>query len=182
MDAPPAWLTRDLAGARQWLRDRRRGGRSVGLLASAGAVRLVAEGLPPTPRSNELDAIGHWFLKPWTDFRSSGALEVPLSEFGCQGLELDFGGITWGGDLIWTSEGWTPRRMSAPRWVRIGVEEKRRFRVNAYRVLLTRARAGLVIHVPEGNAEDATRDPTEFDAIAATLARAGAAVLNSENA
>ena len=69
-------------------------------------------------------------------------------------------------------------RACAPRWVRVGVEEKRRFRVNAYRVLLTRARAGLVIHVPRGAAEDATRDPTEFDAIAATLTRAGAAMLH----
>jgi hypothetical protein len=147
------------------------------LLASAGAVRLIGEGLPPTPRSNELDTIGHWFLKPWTDFRSAGALEVPLSEFGCQALELDFASLTWGGDLVWTSEGWTPRRMSAPQWVKIRIDEKRRFRINAYRVLLTRARAGLIIHVPRGDAEDATRDPAEFDTIAATLGRAGAAML-----
>lgn len=179
MRAPPALLTRDLACARQWLRDRRRGGRSVGLLASSGAVRLTAEGLPPTPRSNELDVIGHWFLKPWMDFRSAGALEVPLSEFGCQGLELDFAGITWGGDLAWTSEGWTPRRMSAPKWVKIGAENRRSFRINAYRVLLTRARAGLVIYVPKGNTEDASRDPLEFDEIAAVLTRAGSAMLHS---
>jgi hypothetical protein len=180
MDAPPAWLTRELADSRRWLKARRRGGRSVGLLASSGAVRLIGEGLPPTPRSNELDAIGHWFLKPWTDFRSAGALEVPLSEFGCQGLELDFASLTWGGDLIWTSEGWTPRRMSAPRWVKIGGDDKRRFRVNAYRVLMTRGRAGLVLHVPRGDAEDCTRDPGELDAIANVLTRAGAAPLSSE--
>lgn len=180
MESPPAWLTRDLTTARDWLRYRRRGGRSVGLLASAGAVRLVAEGLPPTPRSSELDAIGHWFLKHWTDYRSAGALEVPLSEFGCQGLELDFASLTWGGDLIWTSDGWSPRRMNAPKWVKIGVIEKRRFRINAYRVLLTRARAGLIIHVPRGNIEDTTRAPHEFDAIANTLIAAGAAILPTE--
>lgn len=82
-----------------------------------------------------------------------------------------------GGDLTWTDEGWTPRRMSAPRWVRIGVEEKRRFRINAYRVLLTRARAGLIIHVPLGDVEDETRNPDEFEAIAAALVNAGAAAL-----
>jgi hypothetical protein len=86
---PPALITRDLEVARAWLRQRRRGGRSVGLLTSSGAVRLVGDGIPPAPRSNELAAIGHWFLKPFTDFRSAGALETPLSEYGCQGLELD---------------------------------------------------------------------------------------------
>ena len=96
MDLPPAFLTRNLETAKAWLRERRRGGRSVGLLTSSGAVRLVGEGLPPAPRSNELGPIGHWFLKPYTDFRSSGALETPMSEFGCQGLELDYTGLCWG--------------------------------------------------------------------------------------
>ena len=73
---PPALVTRDLDTAKAWLRQRRRGGRSVGLLTSSGAVRLVGDGIPPAPRSNELAAIGHWFLKPFTDFRSAGALET----------------------------------------------------------------------------------------------------------
>ena len=71
----PALVTRDLESAKGWLRQRRRGGRSVGLLTSSGAVRLVGDGIPLAPRSNELAAIGHWFLKPFTDFRSAGALE-----------------------------------------------------------------------------------------------------------
>ena len=69
--------------------------------------------------------------------------------------------------------------MSAPKWVKIGAENRRNFRINAYRVLLTRARAGLVIYVPKGNTEDASHDPLEFDEIAAILTRAGSAMLHS---
>jgi hypothetical protein len=175
MRDPPAWLTRDLGEAKNWLRLRRRGGRSVGLLTSSGAVRLLGEGLPLPPRSNELKQIGHWFLKPYTDFRSAGALELPLSEFGCQGLELDYVGMCWGGDLIWNMDEWTPRTMRAPRWQVIRESEKRRFRLNGYRVLLTRGRAGVVIFVPRGSADDPTRRPQEADAIADALQRAGCA-------
>jgi hypothetical protein len=177
MDAPPALMTRDLYVAKQWLRQRRRGGRTVGLLASSGAVRLVGEGVPPAPRSNELDPIGHWFLKPFTDFRSAGALETPMSEFGCQGLELDYACLCWGGDLIWTDQGWLPRMMRAPRWQIARDSEKQRFRLNGYRVLLTRARAGLVLFVPRGEADDPTRAPAEMDACAEALLAAGCAQL-----
>lgn len=173
MDGPPAWLTRDLDQAKAWLRERRGGGRSVGLLASSGAVRLIGEGIPPAPRSNELGAIGHWFLKPYTDFRSAGALELPLSEFGCQGLELDYTCLCWGGDLIWSADRWAPRRMSSPKWQIVRDTEKARYRVNAYRVLLTRARAGGVICVHRGSDEDPTRSPTEADAVAGALLAAG---------
>lgn len=173
MVEPPAVVSRDLNQAKDWLKQRRRGGRSVGLLASSGAVRLVGEGLPPTPRSNELGPIGHWFLKPWHDFRSSGALETPMSEFGCQGLELDYTGLCWGGDLIWTTAGWTPRTMRAPNWQGVHSAEKHRFRLNGYRVLLTRGRAGSLIFVPAGDDDDPTRSPAEADAVAAALLAAG---------
>lgn len=173
MTAPPAFVTRDLSVAKSWLQNYRRGGRTVGLLASSGAIRLVADGVPPAPRSNELDQIGHWFLKAPPDFRSSGSLETPMSEFGCQGLEIDYAGVCWGGDLIRGEAGWLPRRMQSPHWRVIGDEAQKRFRINGYRVLLTRARAGLVIYVPEGNAEDATRAPQEFDAVADVLLASG---------
>jgi hypothetical protein len=177
MPEAPAYLTRDLETAKAWLRQRRRGGRSVGLLTSSGAVRLIGEGVPPAPRSNELGPIGHWFLKPWEDFRSSGALETPMSEFGCQGLELDYIGLCWGGDLIWTEAGWTPRMMRAPRWQMVHAPDKRRFRLNGYRVLLTRGRAGSVLYVPRGDADDPTRPPREADAVAEVLTAAGCALL-----
>ena len=174
MTEPPAVLTRDLETAKAWLRPHRRGGRSVGLLCSSGAVRLVAEGIPPAPRSNELSAIGHWFLKPHTDYRSAGSLELPMSEFGCQGLELDYIGLCWGGDLIWLGDRWVVREMRAPKWQLAHKPDRQRFRLNAYRVLLTRARAGSIIYVPLGDSIDPTRQPTELDAIADTLVTAGA--------
>ena len=173
MDAPPAYLTRDLDVAKAWLRERRRGGRSVGILASSGAVRLVGDGIPPTLRSNELGPIGHWFLKTYTDFRSAGALETPMSEFGCQGLELDYTAVCWAGDLVWQGGKWMPKRMSAPNWQVIHDADKQRFRLNGYRVLLTRARAGLVIYVPLGSDDDATRAPGELDQIAQVLILSG---------
>ncbi|WP_143007327.1 DNA/RNA helicase domain-containing protein [Brevundimonas sp. 374] len=175
MPEPPAYLTRYLDVAKEWLRQRRRGGRSVGLLTSSGAVRLIGDGVPPAPRSNELGPIGHWFLKPWTDFRSSGALETPMSEFGCQGLELDYVGLCWGGDLIWSGSAWTPRMMRAPRWQMVHAADKQRFRLNGYRVLLTRGRAGSILYVPRGDQNDPTRPPHEAEAVAQILLAAGCA-------
>jgi hypothetical protein len=135
MTEPPAYLSSSVAEAKTWLRLRQRGGRSTGLLTSSGAVRLIGEGVAPAPRSNELGPIGHWFLKPPSDFRSAGALELPMSEFGCQGLELDYAALIWGGDLVWPGEGWRPRMMRAPKWQVIRDTEKHRFRLNGYEAL-----------------------------------------------
>lgn len=175
MSTPPAFLTRSLAELRRWLGVRRRGGRRPGLLASSGAVRLVADGIPSPPLSSDLDEIANWFLKSWPDFRGSDALEIPLSEFGCQGLELDYVGLCWGGDLLWSNDSsrWVPRRMSAPTWRTIRREEKAQYRLNAYRVLLTRAREGVCLYVSPGSQVDPTRSPVEFDAVAGALVSAG---------
>ena len=175
MQHPPALVTRDLATLRNWLKKRRRGGHRVGLLASSNASRLIAEGIPPSPMSNKLDRVVHWFLRPTDDFRSSNALEVPLSEFVCQGLEIDYAGICWGNDLIWREQEWFPRKMRAPRWTRVKNRDARQFRINAYRVLLTRSRAGAAIFVPPGDREDSTRAPADFDQVACVLREAGCA-------
>jgi DUF2075 family protein len=95
-----------------------------------------------------------------------------MSEFGCQGLELDYTGICWGGDLLW-NKGWVARDMRAPRWQITRQPHRQRFRLNGYRVLLTRARAGSVVYVPRGDADDPTRSPKEFDAVAAILKSSG---------
>jgi hypothetical protein len=178
----PAVVTRDLRSMREWLSLRRRGGRRPGLVVSSGAARLLADGVPPAPISNQLNTIEKWFLKSWPDYRGSDSLELPLSEFGCQGLELDYVGLCWGGDLIWSREsaGWIPRRMRAPTWQVIRKPEPAQCRLNAYRVLLTRAREGLCIYVPRGSADDPTRRPADFDAIAGTLASAGCVVLGDK--
>jgi hypothetical protein len=175
MTNAPAVITRDLRAMKEWLSLRRRGGRRPGLIVSSGASRLVADGLPPAPMSNELHTIENWFLRSWPDFRGSDSLEVPLSEFGCQGLELDYVGLTWGGDLIWSGNPpvWMPRRMKAPTWQVIRRLDRARYRLNSYRVLLTRAREGLCIYVPKGSIDDPTRNPSDFDAIFETLVAAG---------
>lgn len=180
MEQAPAVVTRDLDTLRDWLRLRQRGDQRVGLLASSGAVRLIAEGIPASPKSNELAEVVHWFLRPPGDYRSSNALEVPLSEFVCQGLEVDYVGLCWGNDLIWGDDEWVPRQMRAPRWQISRKEESRQYRINAYRVLLTRARAGLVIYVPVGSDTDDTLTRFDFDRLFQTLQKAGVELLAAE--
>ena len=177
MEHPPAIVTRDLEEMKEWLLLRRRGEQRVGLLASSGATRLIADGIPLSPRSDELETVVHWFLKPTGDFRSSNALEVPLSEFVCQGLEIDYSGLCWGNDLIWQNGNWLPRKMRAPNWQLLKKEETQKYRVNTYRVLLTRARAGTIIYVPRGGFDDLTRCPTDFNGIFNTLTAAGCQTL-----
>jgi hypothetical protein len=173
MENPPAMITRDLTKMKEWLLLRRRGEQRVGLLASSGATRLIADGIPMSPRSDDLGAVVHWFLKPTGDFRSSNALEVPLSEFVCQGLEIDYAGLCWGNDLIWQNANWLPRKMRAPKWQELKKLDTQQYRVNTYRVLLTRARAGTAIYVPHGDADDPTRSPNDFDGVYETLMSAG---------
>lgn len=174
LDGPPAYVTRDLDKARCWLKARSRGHHRVGLLASSGAVRLLGDGVPPSPMSNELDRVVHWFLRDGDDFRSSNALEVPLSEFVSQGLEIDYACLCWGNDLIWSDDDdWQPRKMRAPRWTNLTASEASQHRINAYRVLLTRARAGGVIFVPRGKNDDLTLKPDDFDGIYKALLEAG---------
>ncbi|MZR31464.1 DNA/RNA helicase domain-containing protein [Sneathiella litorea] len=175
MESPPALITRDLTTLKTWLRERRRGEHRVGLLASSGAVRLVAEGIAPSPRSNELQDVIHWFLRPTGDYRSSNALETPLSEFVCQGLEIDYVGLCWGNDLIWQNDEWVPRKMRAPNWSVSRNPEEKQYRLNAYRVLLTRSRAGLVVYMPKGDQSDSTRLPESFECTYEALVAAGCA-------
>jgi Uncharacterized conserved protein (DUF2075) len=179
MANPPAFVTRSTKHLKEWLRHRLRGGRRPGLLVSSGAVRLVADQVPPPPMSNDLKAIENWFLKSLPDYRGSDSLELPLSEFGCQGLELDYVGLCWGGDLIWSPaiSRWIPRRMSAPNWHVIRNSARAQFRLNAYRVLLTRSREGICIYVPLGDADDRTRSPSEFHAVVEALVGAGCVLL-----
>ncbi len=173
MDHPPALVTRDLSEMKAWLQSRRRGDQRVGLLASSGATRLVADGMPPSPRSDDLSTVVHWFLKPAGDFRSSNALETPLSEFVCQGLEIDYAGLCWGNDLTWNGLEWLPRKMRAPKWQLLKKENARQYRINTYRVLLTRGRAGTVIFVPKGDEADSTRTPNDFNRIYEVLLASG---------
>jgi len=137
-------LTRDLAVARRWLRDAARGERRPGLLASSGSLRHRAYGLEMSPDFHRGYPIADWFLLPGSDVRSSHALEVAMTEFECQGLELDYVGLCWGDDLTIASEGtgWTMRAFKGTAWQDIRTPTKRQYLLNKYRVLLSRAREG----------------------------------------
>ncbi len=183
-DEFPVYFTRDLHAARSWLRSSARGQRRCGLVASSGARRLRAEGLGVSLGADDLDGVAHWFLRPPGDLRASYALEVTANEYACQGLELDYVGVCWGGDLIWdtSSGGWTPRRLSGAVWQKVSEADSKNWILNKYRVLLTRARLGTVIWVPEGDREDPTRPPERYDEIAAVLLEMGARALSFETA
>lgn len=173
-------LTRHLATARAWLRQVSTGECRAGLLASSGALRLRAEGLELDPEFHRGYPIERWFLDARDDFRASHSLEVAMTEFECQGLELDFVGLCWGDDLTIRGNppGWHSARLSGPRWMTIRDPQRVRYLANKYRVLLTRAREGLVLWIPQGDLNDPTRLPTPMNETAAFLLAAGAVSLD----
>jgi DUF2075 family protein len=177
----PIMLTRSLAGTRRWLRDQARGYRRCGLVASSRARRLRADGLGVELIATDGADIAHWYLNPRDDIRSSYALEVTTNQYTSQGLELDFVGICWGGDFLRDEAAgqWVFRTLSGNKWHAVTASKNRDFIKNSYRVLLTRAREGLVIWVPEGDMNDATRDPRQLDATAEFLIQCGARPLEA---
>ncbi|MXP64584.1 DUF2075 domain-containing protein [Roseomonas sp. M0104] len=168
----PFRLTRDLAALRAALRHRARGLRRAGLVCSAKAKRLRAEGLGAQLHGAD-DEVVNWFLRRWPDIRASDALEVCATEYACQGLELDLVGLAWGGDFVRRGGCWQARRFAGNRWTTVGQDETRRHIRNTYRVLLTRARYETLIFVPAGSTGDATRPIAEADAIARYLLACG---------
>jgi DUF2075 family protein len=126
-----------------------------------------------------------WFLEPAGDHRSSNQLEVALSEFELQGLEIDLAGLLWGGDLIFDDTQVITRRLNGRKWAIVeghsnpqaSADDPRIRILNKYRVLLTRFRKGMVIYVPEGSASDSTRSTGDFDGVFHYLTRCGLSVL-----
>jgi Uncharacterized conserved protein (DUF2075) len=153
----PIYLTRSLEKACRWLLETARGNR----VASSDARRLRADGLGVTLSANELSDVANWYLLPKGDIRSSYALEVAANEYTCQGLELDYVGVCWDGDLRWddAATAWKPCRLIGSRWQTVSNADAKRWAINKYRVLLTRARIGSIIWVPEGSTG---RSDTEF--------------------
>jgi predicted metalloenzyme YecM len=157
----PIVITRDLAKAKQWLKDQARGSERYGIVVSSQAERLKPHAIDvKTP----VDPI-HWFLDGKEDVRSSYYLEDVVTEFQVQGLELDWACVTWDADFRYTKEGWEHFSFVGDRWNRIRKPERQNYLKNAYRVLLTRARQGMVIVVPEGDKEDHTRKKDFYDPI-----------------
>lgn len=176
----PILRTRDLAAARAWLRGKRRAGERAGLLASSNALRLKPDGLYVKAQVD----VCNWFLNPVEDVRSSNALEDAATEFDVQGLELDWTCVAWDLNLR-LADGWQARNFIGTRWTNIstgyaGGLGRADYVRNAYRVLLTRARQGMIIFVPRGDTSDATRPPTDYDAIDAWLGTCGVPELASE--
>jgi hypothetical protein len=169
----PIVLTRDLAVARQWLRRQARGSERIGIVASSKAMRLKAFGLDVRV---DVDPV-HWFLHDREDVRSSYYLEDVATEFQVQGLEVDWACVTWDADLRRTAEGWSYHDFRGWRWTQVHSDNRRRYMVNAYRVLLTRARQGMVVFIPEGDSGDQTRRPEFYDESFEYLRRLGVPVL-----
>jgi DUF2075 family protein len=105
----------------------------------------------------------HWFLNDKDDTRSSYFLEDVATEFHIQGLELDWACVTWDADFRFTKNGWQHWSFRGKRWQKINKLERQKYLKNAYRVLLTRARQGMVIVVPNGNEDDLTRKPEFYN-------------------
>jgi len=180
-DKFPIFLSRDLNETRRKLREQKIGPIRYGLVGSSSAARLRAEGLEPNSTFHADYPWEQWYLASETDLRSSFQCEVFATEFEIQGLELDWIGLCWGGDFVWSGlRGWQLRKLlPGPnnRWVAIKNKDKQTFRRNAYRVLLTRARQGMIIFVPKGNPDDSTNSPKDFQATAGFLLECGVTAL-----
>lgn len=158
-DKYPILLTRDLAEAKKWVKKQCQGTTRYGLIASSGSLRLKPFGIFV---KNDV-AIANWFLNGKDDVRSSYYLEDVVTEFDIQGLELDYTIVAWDADFRFDGQDWAYFSFSGDKWKNVNNEEKRLYLKNAYRVLLTRARQGMAIFVPEGSDFDKARAKEFYD-------------------
>ncbi len=155
----PIVLTRSIERAKRWLREQARGTERYGVVVSSQAQRLKPHAIDVRVAINPV----HWFLHDKEDTRSSFYLEDVATEFQVQGLELDWTAVVWDGDLRFSEAGWGHHEFVGTRWRNVKAFERKRYLENAYRVLLTRARQGMVIVVPEGDSGDPTRAANFYD-------------------
>ncbi len=170
----PIMLTRDLNKAKAWLRSKARGSERYGIVVSSAAYRLKPLAIDVRLKPDPV----HWFLAGKDDVRSSYYLEDVATEFEIQGLELDWVCVIWDADFRFSNSGWNHYAFRGNRWQRINKADRKVHRKNAYRVLLTRARQGMVIVVPHGDTADPTRDPGFYDPTFEYLKEAGFDILN----
>lgn len=155
----PIVLTRDVEKAKDWLKKQARGNERYGIIVSSQAYRLRPLAIDVRVKPDPI----HWFLSDRDDVRSSYYLEDVVTEFDIQGLELDYTCVVWDGDFRYTPNKWGTFSFVGNKWQNIKKDERKMYLKNAYRVLFTRARQGMVIVVPQGNPEDATRKPEFYD-------------------
>lgn len=172
-DKYPIVITRDLSKAKQWLKDQARGSERYGIVVSSQAERLRPHAIDV---KSPMDPI-HWFLDGKDDVRSSYYLEDVATEFHVQGLELDWSCVVWDADFRYVKNGWEHRSFVGNKWNYIKKSERQTYLKNAYRVLLTRARQGMVIVVPPGDIEDPTVVPNFYDPIFEYLKNVGFKIL-----
>lgn len=163
----PVFLTRDINKARAWLRSNARGSLQTGILVTKVAARFKPQAVNVLANGDE-NAV-HWFLEDKNDVRSSNYLEEAATEIQVQGLELDYACVLWDADMRYENGEWRYYKFNGKTaWIPEKNAETRKYMLNAYRVLLTRARQGIVICVPEGNhrknAEGFDEDPTRLPA------------------
>ena len=174
----PVFITRDYSLAKKWARGQVRGSQRCGVLASSGAQRLKPEGIF-VPLDIDVE---NWFLAPSDDLRSSNMMEVVASEFKVQGLEIDWSVVCWDADLRRMNGKWDYYKFRGTKWAHRNSEEECRYLLNSYRVLLTRARQGMVIFVPNGvdPEEDVSRTHYYYDYIYQYLKECGIKELDSK--
>lgn len=174
-DKYPIVITRDMKTAKKWLHENVRGTERTGVLITKESARFKPLGIHVLPSGDE-NAV-HWFLEDKVDTRSSNYLEDAATEIQVQGLELDYTCLLWDADMRYNNGKWQFYRFNGQtKWLELignteSKQEQIKYMLNAYRVLLTRARAGMVICVPSGNSnknvngfwEDSTRLPEYYD-------------------
>ena len=165
----PICVTRSLPKAKEWLKNQARGTERYGLVAEANAIRLKSDGIFVKSDINE----AHWFLADKDDVRSSYYLEDVATEYAVQGLELDWVCACWDAGLRRVDNEWQMYKFIGTKFTNRNAESERKYLMNAYRVLLTRARQGLIIFVPLGDSEDKTRDPAFYDGTYEYLLKCG---------
>ena len=165
----------DIKEAKKWLKSKARGGESLGIICSSGARRLRSYGIDV--KSNIAPTT--WFLNEKMDVRSSGFLEEVATEFDIQGLELDWTCVAWDSNLRKNGNNWDFKNFKGTEWQNINRDEKKRYLLNSYRVLLTRARQGMVIFIPEGDITDRTMQPNYYEPVYQYFLQCGVPTIGS---
>lgn len=168
-DRYPIVITRDLSTAKKWLREQASGSERYGIVVSSKAERLKPYAIDVRYKVDPVK----WFLDGKDDVRSSYYLEDVASEYDVQGLELDWTCVSWDGDFRYHRHNWQHYQFKGSKWQNINRDSRQVYLKNAYRVLLTRERQGMVIFVPEGSTSDPTRRPEYYDSTYEYLTSAG---------
>ena len=162
-DKYPILLTRNLNNAKKWIRKKKRGSERCGLLASSGGKRLSPAGVSVFTVKGSADQIAYFLNDEESDFRSSNFLENVATEFDVQGLELDWSIVGWDYDFSYQNGKWEYKNFKGSKWQYIKQAQDILYKKNAYRVLLTRARQGMIVFIPHGDNEDYSRNKLFYD-------------------